>query len=62
VEGGAPQRDGTVLLVEAYVAIWMVLMVAMLLSYLKQRRLDARIARLERAIDRVIDEHDHQPE
>ena len=54
---GESQRDGSVLMVEAYAAIWIILMVVVLLGHLKQRALDARIARLEQAMDRVIDAH-----
>lgn len=57
-EGGEEQRDGALLMVEAYAAIWIVLMAVVLLGHLKQRALDARIARLERAMDRVIDAHE----
>ena len=59
-EGGAPQRDGALLMVEAYAAIWLILMVVVLLGHLKQRRLDARIARLELAMDRVIEEKERE--
>jgi hypothetical protein len=55
VEGAAPQRDGAVLMVEAYVAVWLILMVFVLAGYFRQRRLDARLARLESAMDRVIE-------
>ncbi len=55
VEGAAPQRDGAVLMVEAYVAVWLILLVFVLAGYLRQRRLDGRIARLEKAMDRVIE-------
>jgi hypothetical protein len=55
VEGGEPQRDGALLMVEAYAAVWVILMVVVLFGHLRQRRLDARIARLEAAMDRVIE-------
>ena len=55
VEQAAPQRDGTVLMIEAYAFVWMILMIFVLTGYLRQRRLDARIERLESAIDRVIE-------
>ncbi len=53
VEGGGETRSGTVLLVEAYAAIWLILFVMLALGFLKQRRLDARIGDLEKALDRT---------
>jgi hypothetical protein len=59
-EGDQPQRDGAVLMVEAYAAIWLILMTVVLLGHFKQRRLDARIGRLEMAMDRVIEERERE--
>jgi hypothetical protein len=53
VEGGTETRSGTVLLVEAYAAIWLILFVMLVLGFLKQRRLDARIGELEKVLDRA---------
>ncbi len=53
VEGGQEARSGTVLLVEAYAAIWLILFAMLLFGHLKQRRLDSRIDDLEKALDRA---------
>ena len=50
VEGGPEMRSGTVLLVEAYAAIWMVLMVWLLMLWRKQRELHGRLDEVERAL------------
>ena len=50
VESEAPRRDGTLLMVEAYVAIWVVLMFFVVVSGVKMRRLEGRIAKLERVV------------
>ena len=52
VEFDVPQRDGTVLLIAAYVAVWVILMGFVLAGSFKLRRLEARIARMERMLDR----------
>ena len=53
VEGGPPARSGTVLMIEAYTAVWVILLVVLVLGFRKQRRLDERIARLEHALQKV---------
>lgn len=53
VEGGSETRSGTVLLVEAYAAIWLILFAMLLLGHFKQRRIDARIDELEKAVERA---------
>ena len=53
VEGGTETRSGTVLLVEAYAAIWLILFGMLLLGHFKQRRIDARIDELEKALERA---------
>ena len=53
VEGGQEMRSGTVLLVEAYAAIWMVLMVWLLMLWRKQRELHGRLDEVERALTRA---------
>lgn len=52
VEGGGETRSGTVLLVEAYAAIWLILFAMLWLGFRKQRRLDTRLQELERTIER----------
>ncbi len=50
VEGGPEMASGATLLVEAYAAVWIVLMVLWVLSWRRQGRIDARISQLERAL------------
>lgn len=50
IEGGASTHSGTVLLVEAYAAIWVILFAFLWMTFRRQRQLDSRIAELERAI------------
>lgn len=52
VQGGE-LKSGEVLLVEAYAAIWAMAFVLILLSFRRQRRLDARVDALQAAIDRA---------
>ncbi len=52
VEGGEV-HNGQVLLVEAYVAIWLFLLAFVGLSWLKQAKLHARLDELERVVDRA---------
>jgi hypothetical protein len=40
-------------MVEAYVAVWVILLAVLLLGFLKQRRIDERLARLERALEKA---------
>ncbi|MCU0692047.1 MAG: hypothetical protein MUF54_11645 [Polyangiaceae bacterium] len=60
VEGGGETRNGQMLLVEAYAAIWLILFAMLWLGFRKQRHLDARIAELERALGKH-EEHGHAP-
>jgi CcmD family protein len=53
VEGGTEMRSGTVLLVEAYAAIWLVLMVWLVMLWNKQRSLHGRLDDVERALARA---------
>lgn len=54
VEGTAGERySGSTLLVEAYAAIWLILMVWLVLLWNKQAALTSRLAGLESAIDRA---------
>jgi CcmD family protein len=51
VEGGTEMQSGEKLLVEAYVAIWIVLFAFVLISWRRQRKLDERVASLEAAVE-----------
>ena len=54
VEGGAAEQySGATLLVEAYAAIWLILMAWLLLMWRKQAKLAERLDGLEAAIDRA---------
>ena len=53
VEGGNQQYSGSTLLVEAYAAIWLILMVWLFMLWRKQASLTARLDGLEAAIDRA---------
>jgi len=52
-EGGAEQRNGQTLMVEAYAVIWTILMVWLVLLWRKQAALNQRLDGLEGAIDRA---------
>lgn len=54
VEGGQEQYSGATLLVEAYAAVWLVLMAFIFLLWRKQASLGARVEGLEGAIDRAL--------
>jgi CcmD family protein len=54
VEGGE-QHSGAVLLVEAYAAIWLFLLGFVLLQWMKQAKLHARLDELEKVVDRAAD-------
>jgi CcmD family protein len=49
-DGGAPQRDGQALMVEAYAVIWTILMVWLVMLWRKQSTLNQRLDGLEGAI------------
>ena len=53
VSGGPELQSGEKLLVEAYAAIWLILMGLLLLSWRRQSKLDGRIASLEKALARA---------
>jgi CcmD family protein len=53
VEGGAETRSGETLMVEAYTAIWLLLMGWLVFLWRKQAGLNARLSDLEHAIDRA---------
>ncbi len=53
VEGGKQMQSGERLLVEAYAAIWLILFGLILIYWLRQRRLDERVATLETALARA---------
>ncbi len=52
VEGGQESVDAGTLLVAAYVVMWAIALVFVALSWMRQRRLDTRIAELESALGR----------
>jgi CcmD family protein len=53
VEGGNEVHSGTTLMVEAYAAIWMIIMFWLVLVWRKQATLHRRVDDLEHAIDRA---------
>lgn len=53
VEGGQETHSGTTLLVEAYAAIWLILMVWIATMWRKQRDLHARLDDVEKTLDRA---------
>jgi hypothetical protein len=55
VQGGPELQSGEKLLVEAYAAIWIILLALVLLSWRRQRRLDERMVSLSAAIDKARD-------
>ena len=52
VQGGPEIASGEVLLIEAYAALWVILLGFLLISWRRQSRLDARLAELERSLTR----------
>ena len=52
VEGGTEMVSGGTLLVEAYVALWLILLGFLLVSWRRQGRIDQRVDELERAVAR----------
>jgi hypothetical protein len=52
-EGGGDGVSGMTLLVEAYVAMWLLAIVLVVLSIRKQKSLDERIARLQADLGRA---------
>jgi CcmD family protein len=53
VEGGNEVHSGTTLMVEAYAAIWMIIMLWLVFVWRKQAALHQRVDELEHAIDRA---------
>jgi len=53
VEGGTETKSGTVLMVEAYAFIWVLLAGWVFLTFRKAERMDARLNDLEAALDRA---------
>jgi hypothetical protein len=53
VQGGGEMQSGEKLLVEAYAAIWVILFALILLSWRRQRGIDARMSVLSAAIDKA---------
>jgi hypothetical protein len=53
VEGGSEQRSGSMLLVEAYTVLWLILMAWLVFQWRRQAAIGARLDGLERAIDRA---------
>jgi CcmD family protein len=49
VQGGTETTSGGTLLIEAYAAIWVILLGFLLVSWRRQSRIDARVAELERS-------------
>ena len=52
VEGGTEMVSGGTLLVEAYAALWLILLGFLLVSWRRQARIDARVDELEKALAR----------
>ena len=53
VEGGTEMVSGGTLLVEAYAALWLILLGFLLVSWRRQARIDARVGELEQALART---------
>ena len=53
VQGGTDTTSGSTLLVEAYAAIWIILLGFLLLGWRRQSRLEAKVKELERAVAKV---------
>jgi hypothetical protein len=60
VQGGPQLQSGEKLLVEAYAAIWIILLALVLLSWRRQRRLDERMVSLAAAIEKARDKGDEE--
>jgi len=55
VPGGAGDQSGTLLLVEAYAAIWLLVFALILWTLRRQRQMNVRIAALETELQRARD-------
>ena len=53
VEGGTEQRSGSMLLIEAYTVLWLILMAWLVFQWRRQAAIGVRLEGLERAIDRA---------
>jgi hypothetical protein len=53
IKNPGDNRDGSMLMVEAYAVIWTILMIWLLTMWNKQRTINARLDELEGAIDRT---------
>lgn len=53
VTGASEMQSGEKLLVEAYAAIWIILFAMVLLSWRRQRQLEARVDGLESALEKA---------
>lgn len=58
VEGGNDMQSGEALLVEAYAAIWALVLIFVWLSWRRQKHVDTRITDLEAALAKVRAEVD----
>jgi hypothetical protein len=58
VQGGPEMQSGERLLVIAYMAIWLCVLMLVVLSFGKQRRLDQRIVALESALAKGLPKND----
>jgi hypothetical protein len=52
VDAGSETMSGETLLVEAYAALWIILLGFVLVSWRRQSQIDARVNELERAVSR----------
>ena len=57
-EGGGEQRSGELLLIEAYVAIWLVAFVLIFLSIRRQKQLEQRLDRLQEDLKRAAEQQE----
>ena len=60
-QAGSPipeQHSGVKLLVTAYIAFWLIAMVFVLVTWLRQRGLAQKVDELERALDKKMDDDD----
>ena len=55
VEGGTQMQSSEKLLVEAYAAIWLITMIFLVSIFRRQKRIDARMAALEVALEKARD-------
>lgn len=53
IEGGGEMQSGEKLLVEAYAALWLILFGLILISWRRQKTIDARVAVLEHELGKV---------